>query len=195
MQDIDILGSYNTLKATLPHLSASAQRNPNSGANASTGGRIIFVSATLHYAGTPLQAHVSVAKAGIDALSASCAIELGPRGITSNVIAPGPIAGTEGMERLVVDGGRGKGEAEALRREPLGRYGRVKEIADATVFLFGDAGSYVNGAVLTVDGASWRKPGGMAVGGSGVGEYPGVLDAGVIEGVKGGKKLTATAKL
>lgn len=60
-----------------------------------TGGRIIFVSATLHYRGTPFQAHVSVAKAGIDSLSNSVAIEYGPRGVTSNIIAPGPIAQTE----------------------------------------------------------------------------------------------------
>lgn len=60
-----------------------------------TGGRIIFVSATLHYRGAPFQTHVSVAKAGIDSLSNSVAIEYGPRGITSNIIAPGPIAQTE----------------------------------------------------------------------------------------------------
>jgi NAD(P)-dependent dehydrogenase (short-subunit alcohol dehydrogenase family) len=60
-----------------------------------TGGRIIFVSATIHYRGMPFQTHVSVAKAGIDALSHSVAIEYGPRGVTSNIIAPGPIAQTE----------------------------------------------------------------------------------------------------
>ena len=60
-----------------------------------TGGRIIFVSATIHYRGMPFQSHVSVAKAGIDALSHSVAIEYGPRGLTSNIIAPGPIAQTE----------------------------------------------------------------------------------------------------
>lgn len=60
-----------------------------------TGGRIIFVSATLHYRGMPFQAHVAVAKAGIDSLSNSVAIEYGPRGVTSNIIAPGPIAQTE----------------------------------------------------------------------------------------------------
>jgi peroxisomal 2,4-dienoyl-CoA reductase len=62
---------------------------------AGTGGRIIFVSATLHYTGTPFQAHVAVAKAGIDALSHTVALEFGPLGVTSNVIAPGPIASTE----------------------------------------------------------------------------------------------------
>ena len=62
---------------------------------AGTGGRIIFVSATIHYRTMPFQTHVSVAKAGIDALSHSVAIEFGPLGVTSNIIAPGPIASTE----------------------------------------------------------------------------------------------------
>lgn len=60
-----------------------------------TGGRIIFVSATLHYRTQPFQTHVSVAKAGVDALSHSVSIEFGPQGVTSNIVAPGPIAGTE----------------------------------------------------------------------------------------------------
>ena len=91
-----------------------------------------------------MQTHVSVAKAGVDALSHSTAIEFGPRGITSNVIAPGPIAGTEGMERLA----RKEGNQQVKNRVPLGRYGTVKEIADATVFLFGDTGNFVSGQTL-----------------------------------------------
>jgi peroxisomal 2,4-dienoyl-CoA reductase len=60
-----------------------------------TGGRIIFVSATLHYTGAPFQTHVAVAKAGVDALSNNVSLEFGPLGVTSNIIAPGPIANTE----------------------------------------------------------------------------------------------------
>ena len=108
------------------------------------GGRIIFVSATLHYTGTPLQSHVNVAKAGVDALSNSVAIEFGPRGITSNIIAPGPIEGTEGMERLA----RKEDAAAGQKSSPLGRWGTVREIADATVYLFSEAASYVNGTTL-----------------------------------------------
>ncbi|KAI0995236.1 hypothetical protein K3495_g12946 [Podosphaera aphanis] len=160
--DIDTLGSYNTLKATLPHLLASAARNPNTGANSSTGGRIIFVSATFHFTGMPLQTHAAVAKAGVDALSASAAIELGPRGITSNIIAPGPISGTEGMKRLGDPDKTASGEA--FKKVPLQRYGSVKEIADGTVFLFSDAGNFVNGEVLVIDGGDWRTPGAPGVG-------------------------------
>ncbi len=105
----------------------------------------------------PLQAHAAVAKAGVDALSATTAIEYGPRGITSNVITPGPIMGTEGMARL------GSREAEksgaVFKKVPLQRYGTVKEIADGTVYLFSDAGNFVNGEVLVIDGGDWRTPG------------------------------------
>ena len=145
--DIDVLGSYNTLKATLPHLVTSAAAHNSDGTTPNptgTGGRIIFISATIHYTTTPLQTHVSVAKAGVDALSHSVSIEFGPRGVTSNVIAPGPIAGTEGMERL----SKAADKAAAVKAVPLGRYGTVKEIADATVYLFSDAANFVNGQTL-----------------------------------------------
>jgi peroxisomal 2,4-dienoyl-CoA reductase len=105
----------------------------------------------------PLQAHAAVAKAGVDALSASTALEYGPRGITSNIITPGPIMGTEGMARL---GDRSTEKSgAAFKKVPLQRYGTVKEIADGTVYLFSDAGNYVNGEVLVIDGGDWRSPG------------------------------------
>jgi len=98
-----------------------------------------------------------VAKAGVDALSASTAIEYGPRGITSNIITPGPIAGTEGMARL---GDRDDEQSgRAYKKVPLQRYGLVKEIADGTIYLFSDAGNFVNGEVLVIDGGDWRSPG------------------------------------
>jgi peroxisomal 2,4-dienoyl-CoA reductase len=188
--EIDLLGSFNTLKSTLPYLIESAKANPNTGTNTSTGGRIVFVSANLHYAGTPMQAHVMAAKAGVDALSSGAAIELGPRGITSNIISPGPIGGTEGMERLVGDEHR----ASAPRRTvPLGRYGTVKEIADATIYLFSDSGSYVNGAVLVVDGGNWRAP--SVWGSSGEMQYPdSILRGEAPKGAKSGREEREAAR-
>lgn len=184
VMDIDVLGSYNTVKATLPHLVTSAGKHKSDGRTASptgTGGRIIFISATFHYTAMPLQTHVSVAKAGVDALSNNLALEFGPRGVTSNVIAPGPIAGTEGMERLA----KTDDVANSFKNIPLGRWGTVKEISDATIFLFSDAGNYVNGQALVVDGAAWRAQtpnmGGF--------KYPDfLLGDEVVTGVKGGKK-------
>jgi peroxisomal 2,4-dienoyl-CoA reductase len=205
--DIDVLGSYNTVKATLPYLVESAAKHRTDGhtppANG-TGGRIIFVSATLHYTGTPLQSHVSVAKAGVDAMAISVAIEQGPRGITSNIIAPGPIANTEGMDRLA----KKDSHKQSVKAVPSQRYGTVKEIADATVYLFSDSGNFVNGETIVgeccfssqnfldmrktepftdlvvVDGGQWHTAGyanGFA--------YPDFLLSGqTVEGVAGGKK-------
>jgi len=181
--DIDVLGSYNTVKATLPYLKESAERYRTDGTTLpanGTGGRIIFVSATLHYTGTPMQSHVSVAKAGVDAMAMSVAIEQGPRGITSNIIAPGPIAETEGMARL----SKSDAKSKVAKAVPSGRFGSVKEIADATIYLFSDAGNFVNGETLVVDGGAWHTAG--FAGGF---EYPDFLLSGEsVTGVKGGKK-------
>ena len=139
--DIDVLGSYNTVKATLPALVASAKKAKATGA---PGPRLIFVSATLHYTGTLLQTHVAAAKAAVDSLAANCAIELGPRGITSNVIAPGAVRGTEGMERLATK----EDLAEQERTNPMGRIATVRDVADATVFLCSAAAGQINGATI-----------------------------------------------
>lgn len=187
VMDIDVLGSYNTAKATLPYLVESAKKQKENDTTSSldgTGGRIIFISATMHYTGASLQAHVTAAKAAVDSISNAVAIEYGPLGVTSNVIAPGPISGTEGMERLAKSDP--ESTAQSKRAIPLGRWGEIKEIADATVYLFSDAGNYVNGELLVVDGGSWR----VNAGGPGNGwAYPDfILSGAAVEGVKGGKQ-------
>lgn len=181
VMDIDVLGSYNTVKATIPYLVESANKHKVDSKTlqpspAGTGGRIIFVSATLHYRGSPFQTHVAVAKAGVDALSNNVAIEFGPLGVTSNIIAPGPIAQTEGLERLLPPDVK----EMYTKSQPLGRLGSVRDIADATVYLLSNTGSYVNGQLLVVDGGSWRTSGDFS--------YPDFLLAGgEFEGVKGKK--------
>ncbi|WPH02743.1 peroxisomal 2,4-dienoyl-coa reductase sps19 [Acrodontium crateriforme] len=187
VMDIDAVGSYNTAKAVLPHLVKSAQKHKNTGAAqpTGTGGRIIFVSASFHFTGKPLQAHVAAAKAAVDQISHAVGIEYGPYGITSNIITPGPIANTEGMARL------SKADPESqkkfAKKIPVGRYGQVKEIADATVYLFAETGSYVNANTLVVDGGQWRVTGAAD---SESWAYPDFLLSGaVVDGVaKGGKK-------
>lgn len=185
--DIDVLGSYNTAKATLPYLVKSSEKHKNDGKStaAGTGGRIIFVSATIHYTGAPLQTHVSAAKAAVDSLAHAVAIEYGPLGVTSNCVAPGPIGGTEGMARLASS--EPDKVKSMMRGIPSGRWGFVKEIADATVYLFSDAGNYVNGEVLVVDGGAWRVSRSGTPGGTWA--YPDfILSGKVVEGVKGGKR-------
>ncbi|THH23275.1 hypothetical protein EUX98_g7904 [Antrodiella citrinella] len=134
--EIDTLGTYNTIKATIEHLRA-------------TKGSYIMVSATLHYRGTPYQIHVSAAKAAVDAASAVLAVEEGPHGVRSNVIAPGPIGGTEGVDRLSTASGSDWGLLS-----PAGRLGDIRDIANATIFLFSDAASYITGQILPVDGGN-----------------------------------------
>ena len=135
---IDLLGSFNTVKACFNEL------RKNKGA-------VIFVSATLHYYGVPFQSHVGAAKAGVDALSNALAVELGPLGIRCNCIAPGGIEGTEGMSRLTT----GDFNQGALK-VPLARWGTTQDIAEATVYLFSPAASYVTGTVQVVDGGFWH---------------------------------------
>ncbi|KIR62462.1 hypothetical protein I312_103200 [Cryptococcus bacillisporus CA1280] len=131
--EIDLLGTYNTLKATLPLVRSSQ-------------GSYVHISATFHYRGVPYQSHVGAAKAGVDALSHSIAVEEGPWGVRSNVIAPGPIAGTMGMDKLGVKGHK-------IEREvPLGRLGSTVDIANAAVFLFSPASAWITGSTLVVDG-------------------------------------------
>lgn len=184
VMEIDAVGSYNTWKATMPYLVDSAKRHKTDGTESSpsTGGRIIFVSATLHYVGTPLQTHAAAAKAAVDALSNNVAIEFGPRGVTSNVIAPGPIDDTEGMARL----GRPEDKAATAKRIPSGRMGKTREIADATIYLFSGSGNYVNGHALVVDGGAWRIG---SIGMGGAFSYPDFLLSGdEVSGVEGRKK-------
>jgi peroxisomal 2,4-dienoyl-CoA reductase len=63
-------------------------------------GVILNITANLHYSGTALQSHSGSAKAGVDALTKHMAVEFGPRGIRVIGICPGPIKGTEGIDRL-----------------------------------------------------------------------------------------------
>lgn len=136
--DIDLKGTFNVSRA------AFAQLKENRG-------QILNISATLHYLGTPMQLHVSAAKAGVDALTRNLAVEWGRYGIRVNGIAPGPIEDTEGMKRLVPEPVK-----ERLRKNiPLGRFGRIRDIESAAVFLCSDAASFINGAMLVVDGGQW----------------------------------------
>ncbi len=112
------------------------------------GGRILNISATLHYGGTPLQLHVAAAKAGVDALTKNLAVEWGPKGIRVNAIAPGPIADTEGAKRLL------PGEiGERLKAGiPIRRLGKIEDIANLSLFVLSEGASNLNGAILVSDG-------------------------------------------
>src|SRR5467141_384191 len=136
--DIDLKGTFNVCREAFEELKRHR-------------GQILNISATLHYLGTPMQLHVSSAKAGVDALTRNLAVEWGGHGIRVNAIAPGPIEDTEGMKRLVPE----PIKVKLRKRVPLGRFGLIKDIESAAVFLCSDAANFINGAVLDVDGGHW----------------------------------------
>ena len=136
--DIDTKGTFNVCRAAFDELKKSR-------------GQIINISATLHYLATPMQIHVSAAKAGVDAITRNLSVEWGRHGIRVNGIAPGPIEDTEGMKRLVPDAVK----AMIAKKIPIGRFGRIADIENAALFLASDAASYINGVTLVVDGGHW----------------------------------------
>jgi 2,4-dienoyl-CoA reductase [(3E)-enoyl-CoA-producing], peroxisomal len=138
--DIDLKGTFNVARAALAHLKKQ-------------GGSVLNISATLPYLGTMGQSHAAAAKAGIDSLTRTLAVEWGPYGVRVNGIAPGPIDGTEGARRLTSESSRQSAE----RNCPLGRLGTTDDVANAALYLCSDAASFVNGVTLVVDGGLWLR--------------------------------------
>ena len=136
--DIDTKGTFNVCRASFEQLKK-------------TSGQILNISATLHYLGTPMQIHVSAAKAGVDAITRNLAVEWGKYGIRVNGIAPGPIEDTEGMKRLLPP----QLKEALIKKIPLQRFGRIKDVENSAVFLCSDAAEFISGVTLVVDGGHW----------------------------------------
>jgi 2,4-dienoyl-CoA reductase [(3E)-enoyl-CoA-producing], peroxisomal len=134
--DIDAKGTWNVSRAA--YLARLKDR----------GGQILNISATLHYGGTPGQVHVAAAKAAVDAITRTLAVEWGPQDIRVNAIAPGPIGDTEGARRLF------PGDAANTLRGviPTRRLGAIDDIVNLALFVLSDAGANINGAILVSDG-------------------------------------------
>jgi NAD(P)-dependent dehydrogenase (short-subunit alcohol dehydrogenase family) len=134
--DIDLLGTFNTLRAAYEHL-------------ARPGASMLAISAA--HATMPIahQSHVCAAKAGIELLIKTLAVEWGPEGVRCNCLTPGPTADTEGMRRLAPTA-----EAEDRIRAtvPLRRFGSKDELADLALFLCSDAATYITGTTFVCDG-------------------------------------------
>lgn len=134
--DIDLIGTFNVLRAAHAHL-----RKP--------GAAVINISAPQASSPYPGQAHVSAAKAGINLLTQSLAVEWGGDGIRVNAISPGPVSGTEGMARLAPDQAAVERLCAAI---PAGRFGEMDEIASLALFLCSEAAAYITGAIIPCDG-------------------------------------------
>lgn len=134
--DIDLIGTWHVMKAAYPHM-----RRP--------GGSIINISAPQASIPMALQVHVCAAKAGVDMVTRCLAIEWGAEGLRVNGVVPGPIDGTEGMDRLAPDAGA---RARVAASVPMARLGLPEDVASACLYLGSQAAAYVNGAILPADG-------------------------------------------
>lgn len=138
VMEIDTLGTFNMARSSFEALKASK-----------FGGVITSITATLHFTATWYQAAPVAAKAAIEALSRNLALEWGEFGIRCNCVAPGPIEGTPGLEKLT--GGRASEISWA--HVPLRRAGTKLEIASTCIYLC--LNEYITGQVLAVDGGEW----------------------------------------
>jgi len=136
--DIDLLGTFNTCRAAHQFL-----RKP--------GASVIAISASHAHTPIALQSHVCAAKAGVELLVKTLALEWGPEGIRCNIITPGPTADTEGMRRLAPTP---EAIAKVEASVPLRRQGTRQELADLAVFLCSPAASFITGSVYNCDGGS-----------------------------------------
>ena len=136
VMDIDALGTFNTCRAAFQHL-----RRP--------GASIVNISAPQSFVPMAYQSHVCAAKAAVDMITRTLAIEWGPQGVRVNSVVPGAIDDTEGMKRL---GGNAASRAALEQGIPLKRLGMRDDIADVVLFLCTPAASYVTGTVMICDG-------------------------------------------
>ncbi len=134
---VNLKGVFNVTKAVVPGMLKKRY------------GRIINISSVVAFSGNPGQTNYAASKAALVGFSKSLALELAPKGITVNVVAPGYIE--TDMTAALPE----KAKEALLSRVPLGRPGTPEEVAYAVLFLASDKASYITGSVLHVNGGLW----------------------------------------
>jgi 2,4-dienoyl-CoA reductase [(3E)-enoyl-CoA-producing], peroxisomal len=145
--ETDLYGTFFCCQAVYPVMKAQG------------GGRIVSISMTLQYRGWPLMAHATAAKAGVDALTRTLALEWARDHITVNAVAPGPIP-TEGVKKAFTPPGSDAPDLFGMEKYaadaiPLGRWGTPDDIGQMVTYLASPAGEWITGAVMVVDGGAW----------------------------------------
>lgn len=133
--EVNLTAQVRLIRLALPHLLASGA------------GRIVNIASTEGLGASAFASPYTAAKHGVVGLTRSMAVELGSRGVTVNCICPGPIH--TGMTEAIPEPAKTK---FARRRVPLRRYGAPEEVAHGTLNFVLPASSYINGAVMQVDG-------------------------------------------
>jgi NAD(P)-dependent dehydrogenase (short-subunit alcohol dehydrogenase family) len=133
--DIDLLGTYNVFKVGF-----DVMNRP---------GSLIAITAPQAVQPLPEQVHVCAAKAGVNMVVKVLAMEWGQAGIRVNAISPGPILGTEGVERMAPTDAAKEAWMQSIA---LRRFGLPKDIANVAMFLSSEAGSYITGTIVDCDG-------------------------------------------
>ena len=119
-------------------------------------GRILSIVASYAWVGGPGTVHSAAAKAGLVAMTKTLAVEWGGRGVRVNCLCPGFVDTEQSHEVLWPTA---EGQARIRERIPAGRFGTIEETVEAGLYLCSDAGEYVNGEVLTIDGGEWLNKG------------------------------------
>lgn len=117
---------------------------------------VVSILTTWVWSGGPFTVPSAMSKAGLNVMTQSLAVEWGHKGIRFNAIAPGPFP-TEGASARLNPGGGG---FSAQRSNPLGRIGRMPELANLAVYLLHPLSEYVNGQTIAIDGGAWNAGGG-----------------------------------
>ena len=132
--DVNLTGSFRVVRRAIKGMVRAKK------------GRIVFISSVVGLYGSPGQVNYAASKSGLVGMARSITRELGSRGITANVVAPGFI--DTDMTAALPEAR----QQQYLAQIPAGRFGNTTEIANAVQFLAADSSGYISGAVIPVDG-------------------------------------------